>query len=282
MARRKFYPPLNKRFVQSVEGYDVYTVDAFAIRNAAQPDEEFDNVAIHDDFPDIIARGTIWTAQATWDKEGRFFTANAVTELKAVDSGKSKSDAYDAGIAAEQRLRKKETGITYRDGRPHRKVPDEIYVSRYCNLSDEKEKTHVWIVEGHLVRCYYKTDYTEGGHGYVYPWIPHGQIWIERSIEKAEIPYILAHEYIESRLMRDEGLKYDEAHEQCSEMEFDLRQFKARAKFPGLSRRRLTKDQMVTLTRPEFFEYVKKYYKRGVLRRVQTLVSDAASKVFTR
>jgi hypothetical protein len=35
MARRKFNPPLNKRFVETVEGYDVYTVDAFAIRNAA-------------------------------------------------------------------------------------------------------------------------------------------------------------------------------------------------------------------------------------------------------
>jgi hypothetical protein len=279
MARRKFHPPLNKRFVRTVEGFDVYTVDAFAIRNAAQPDEEFDNVAIHGDFPDIIPEGAIWTARSTWEKEGRFFLANAVAELKALESKKTKSDAYDAGIAAEQRLRQKETGIAYRDGRPHRRVPDEIYVSHYCHLSDEQEETEVWIVAGHLVRCYYKTDYTEGGHGYVYPWIPHGQIWIERSIEKAEVPYILAHEYIESRLMRDDGLEYDKAHELCAEMEFDLRQFKSRVKFPGLSRRRLTKDQMNVITRPDFFEYVEKRYKRGMLRRVKALISDAASKV---
>jgi hypothetical protein len=282
MARRTFHPPLNKRFVQTVEGYDVYTVDAFAIRNAAQPDEEFDNIAVHDDFPDIIPEGAIWTAQSTWRKEGRFFVANAVAELKALEARKSKSDAYDVGIAAEQRLREQETGIKYRDGRPHRKVPDEIYVRRYCELHDEKETTEVWIVAGHLVRCYYKTDYTEGGHGYVYPWIPRGQIWIERSIDEAEIPYILAHEYIESRLMRDDGLEYDKAHELCSEMEFDLRMGKSRAKFPGLSRRKLKKEQMPALTTREFFAYVQKHYKHGVLRRIKALVSDAASRVLSK
>lgn len=40
----------------------------------------------------------------------------------------------------------------------------------------------VWRIDGHLVRCYYKTDYTEGGHGYVYPWCPRNEIWIEKDI----------------------------------------------------------------------------------------------------
>ncbi len=279
MSRRRFRPALGKRRVANANGYDVYTINAYAIRNAAEPDEEFGNVATHEDFPDLIPRDEIWTVEATYAKEGRFFIANAVAELESLAKGESKSDAFDAGVAAERRLREEITGIKVRDGRPHGRVPPHLRVRLFCRLSDDIGSTDVWLVDGCLVRSTYKTDYTEGGHGYVYPWVPKGEIWVEQCIDREELPYIIAHEYIEMRLMREKRLKYDRAHRICAEMEFDLRKGPSRAKFPGLSRRCLTKGDLPLLTKPEFFGYVEKNYVHSVLRRLQSLVAGVASAI---
>src|SRR3981081_968690 len=114
MSHRKFNPPLQKSFAGTFDGYDVFTVNALAIRNASQADDEFDNVATHDDFPDVIPHGVIWTAPATWATEGRFFVANAVAKLKAKKAGKSEDEAFDAGDRADRALRERATGVKYR------------------------------------------------------------------------------------------------------------------------------------------------------------------------
>src|SRR5438067_959895 len=80
-----------------------------------------------------------------------------------------------------------------------------------------------WLVDGNMVRSLYKTDYTEGGHGYVYRWVPKQEIWVEKDLDRWELPFIVSHEYLELRLMRDLGIEYDKAHEICSKVEFDLR-----------------------------------------------------------
>jgi hypothetical protein len=107
----------------------------------------------------------------------------------------------------------------------------------------------------------------EGGHGYVYPWVPRGEIWVERDLDEAEVPFILAHEYTELRLMRDAGMSYDRAHEASSRVEFDLRKPPTRAAFPGFGRRRPGKADLPHLTAPEYFEYVTRHYLRGRARR---------------
>lgn len=127
MSKRHFNPPLNKRFVNTLDGYDIYTVNSFAIRNATEPDEEFDNIAIHNDFPDLIPKNQIWTYDATYKREGKFFLANAIAELNSLQNGKSQDEAYEAGLKAERQLRENITGVKFRNGRPHRRVPSEIY-----------------------------------------------------------------------------------------------------------------------------------------------------------
>lgn len=280
MSKRRFKPPLNKTFVGTQQDYSIYTVNAAAIRNAAQPDEEFDNIAIHSDFPDLIGDDEIWTAESTFKREGQFFIANAIAELDALNAGKSKTDAYEAGLEAEQKLREQQTGIKFRDGKPHRHVPDELYRRRYCLLPDKDGAVEIWLVDGCLVRCYYKTDYTEGGHHLVYPWVPEKELWVESNLMAEEIPYIVAHEYTERRIMRDDEIDYDRAHEIAAEMEFDLRKAAARAEFPGLSRRRLKREDLPKLASRDFAEYVEREYVHNLVRRTRALVSDAVSKVF--
>jgi hypothetical protein len=257
---RRYDPPLRKKFAGSLAGFTLYTINAFAVRNAARQDEEFTNFATYHDFPDAIPTDEIWLARQSFPREGQFFVANAIAQLQAEAKGASEETAATIGAKVERRLRKRVLGIPYRAGRPHRHIPGKLYVQPYLQIPDEKFPVDVWIVDGCLVRSMYKTDYTEGGHGYVYPWCPRHEIWIEEDLDRAERPYILAHEYTELRLMRDQQLDYDTAHAICVRVEFDLRKGPRRARFPGLSHHQLTKRDFAKLARPEYFEFVKKQY----------------------
>jgi hypothetical protein len=264
MSQNHFHPKLNKRRVLTYADYTVYAVNGLAVRNVAKPDEEFGSFATKDEFPDLIPAGEIWISEKNAPREGIFFIANALTQLKRQEAGLSQSKAYDEGIEVERQLREKLNGVEFRDGKPHKKVPDAIYLKHYTTLPDPKEPVDIWLVDGNLVRSYYKTDYTEGGHGYVYPWVPKPEIWIEDGVDHREIPYIAAHEYIERRLMRDAGLEYDHAHEICSTVEFDMRKHGEVERYVAPRRRKLHKSDLPRLTSQELFLYVlQNYVKQG-------------------
>jgi len=259
MAVTHYRPKLHKRLILTHTDYTVYSVNALTVRNAAKPDEEFGNFATCDDFPDLIPKGEIWISEKIAAREGVFFIANALTQLARQAAGAT-DKAYDDGIQVEQQLREKINGVAFRDGKPHKHVPDEIYLEAYITLPDPQGPVEVWLIDGNLARSYYKTDYTEGGHGYVYPWVPKPQIWVEDGVDHREIPYITAHEYLERRLMRDAGLGYDHAHEVCSTVEFDLRKNAPVKQFLASGRRKIHKRDLPRLTTPEIFDYVLKHY----------------------
>ncbi len=261
MSRSHFDPPLNKKRVLTHADYTVYSVNGLAVRNAAQPDEEFGNFATRDEFADLIPGGEIWISEKLAPREGVFFIANALTQRKRLAEGAT-DKAYDDGLEVERHLREKLNGITFRDGKPHKQVPDAVYLEPYVVLPDPQGPVKVWVADGNLIRSYYKTDYTEGGHGYVYPWVPRPEIWVEDGVDRRELPFIVSHEYLERRLMRDEELDYDTAHAVCSRVEFDLR--KARGATPLLvsGRRKLHKKDLARLTSDEVFQYVLRNYVR--------------------
>ena len=256
-----YSPKLCKRRVLTHADYTVYSVNALTVRNAAKPDEEFGNFATAGDFPDLIPEGEIWISEKIAAREGMFFIANALTQLSRQEAG-ANDQAYDDGIAVEQMLREKINGIAFRDGKPHQRVPDAIYLEPYITLPDPQGPVHVWRIDGNLARSYYKTDYTEGGHGYVYPWVPRAEIWIEDGVDHREMPFITAHEYLERRLMRDAGMEYDPAHEVCSTVEFDLRKNEPVKMFLAPGRRKVRKADLPKLTGQEIFDYVLKHYEK--------------------
>ena len=261
MGQNHFEPKLNKKRVLNHEEHTVYSVNGFAVRNFARADEEFGNFATQDDFPDLIPRSEIWISEKLAAREGVFFIANALTECKWKAGGAAER-AYDEGLEMERALREKLNGVEFRDGKPHKRVPSAIYIEHYIDLPDPEGPVKVWIVDGNLVRSYYKTDYTEGGHGYVYPWVPRREIWIEDGVDRRELPFIVCHEYLERRLMRDERLDYESAHAICSRVEFELR--KARGATPLLAtrRRKLHKKDLIRLSKDEVFQFVQRRYVR--------------------
>ena len=262
MAPYHYRPKLHKRRVLCHADFMVYAVNGLAVRNVAQPDEEFGNFATKEDFPDLIPEGEIWISQKLCAKEGIFFIVNARTQQKYQAEGGSAEKAYDDGLEVERLLREKLNGVVFRDGKPHKKVPAAIYLEHYLTLADPEGLVEVWLVDGNLVRSYYKTDYTEGGHGYVYPWVPRPQIWIEDGVDHREVPFILSHEYLERRLMRDEGLDYDTAHDICSRVEFELRKGKGAAPLLVSGRRKLARGDLSRLTAHEVLAYVVRTYVR--------------------
>jgi hypothetical protein len=256
-----FSPKLHKKRVLSHADYTVYSVNGLAVRNFAQPDEEFGNFAAHDDFSRLIPKGEIWLSEKLVPTEGVFFIANALTQLSRQAAGATEK-SYEDGCEVERALREKINGIEFRDGKPHKRPPDEIYLEHYITLPDPQGPVEVWLIDGNLARSYYKTDYTQGGHGYVYPWVPRPQIWVENGADRRELPFIISHEYTERRLMRDAGLSYDKAHEICSKVEFKLRKGEGAAPLLGAAHRKLSKTDLPRLTEEEMYQYVLKTYVR--------------------
>lgn len=260
MARNHFQPKLNKKRLLTHVDYTVYSVNGFTVRDVAKPDEEFGCFAMSKEFPTLIPRDEIWISEKLAQKEGVFFIVNALTRLRRQADGLTEDHAYDEALQVERMLREKLNGVEFRYGKPHKRVPDEIYLSHYATIPDPEEPVEVWLVDGNLVRSYYKTDYTEGGHGYVYPWVPRPEIWIEDGVDHREIPYIVCHEYLERRLMRDAGLGYDHAHDVCSSVEFNLRRNERVKLFLAPGRRKIHKKDLQRLPSEELFSYVRQHY----------------------
>lgn len=261
MSKAKPGVGLNKRYVTTLRGYRVCTVDAFGIRSLTRHDEEFTNFAIHTDFPTLIPAGEVWVDARLFESEGIFCLADAMVHLKKLEEGLPEDEAYQAGVKAERLLREQLVGVKFRGGKPHRRTPSKVYINHYVTLPDPAGPVEARLVDGNLVRSLYRTDYVEGGHGYVYPWVPKGEIWLEQGVALGELPFVLAHEYTELRLMRDKGLQYDPAHAIAAKVEFALREGDELRDLLAPGGRAFTKADLPRLTTDEFFAAVRRRYR---------------------
>lgn len=83
--------------------------------------------------------------------------------------------------------------------------------------------------------------------------MPKGQIWVEKGIARAEIPFMVSHEYLELRLMRDRGMGYDKAHEAAAKVEFALREGDGIKSMLAPKAGPLAESDLPGPTTPEFF-----------------------------
>jgi hypothetical protein len=216
---------VNKEKLGSYSGYEVYLVSEEDIRNIKLEYEEFTNFAIHDQFESLIPKNEIWIGKEVSEGERKFFINNAVKLYNLINSGVDIAEAYDKALMYEKSLREKSCGIKRSTAKSEKNPPKELYVEQYGKIGND---ITVWIVNGKIVRDLYKTDYVEGGHGFIYSWIPKNEIWIEKDIEEDEMPFILYHEYVELKLMRDKDMDYEDAHEIAAKKEFEMRKEKSK------------------------------------------------------
>lgn len=100
-------------------------------------------------------------------------------------------------------------------------VVEEITLSRkeefIYDLSIDKNRTFV-LSSGITVHN------TTGGNQGRYKFVPSDEIWIEDTMSPSDIVPCIVHEFIESVLMTNEGLTYDDAHEKANKVEQKVRE----------------------------------------------------------
>jgi hypothetical protein len=214
---------LKPKFYDNYDKYQVYLVNDAEFRSLSPAAEEFAGFATSHDQK-FVPKHQIWISDKVSDKDRFFYINNALAQLRKMEEGKSCSEAYDYAIKLERKLREQVDHIEFQPHADGDQIPKAVYKAKYGEMNDGGEQIPVWIINGEMVRDLYRTDYVEGGHGYVYRWIPKSEIWIEDCVREEEIPYILIHEFVERELMKYQHMKYAQAHSIAAKVEFIHRQ----------------------------------------------------------
>ena len=80
----------------------------------------------------------------------------------------------------------------------------------------------VWLVDGSMIRKHFDVDFTSGGHGYRYLYVPIGEIWIDNALNAEDIRPTVWHEFVERHLMQ-RGWGYNDGHDYAARVEIGIR-----------------------------------------------------------
>ena len=210
--------PYIKKFAE-VSGFTVWIVDGDYIRDNI--DEEFTNYGQNYQFK-FIPKKELWVDKERVGSEYKYYVNSMLTINRLLAKGVSRGEAIKISDKEERSERAKSALVKKRIAL--KKYPKKLIDSVHKDLLQKysTKKIRIWIVSGELVRSLFFLDFTEGGHGYVYSFIPKNEIWIDDDIELDEIKFVLLHELHERRLM-SKGMKYDRSHKASSRIEYYCR-----------------------------------------------------------
>jgi hypothetical protein len=195
----------------------VWVVDGSYIRGHI--DEEFTNFGQHYRYP-YIPLDEFWIDQEAKHDEREFFIQHLLTEYVLMSKGMPYEQALPEADKRE-RIERRRGGDVRKLTQNGKKLPDGHDV--HDRLWKELESgLKVWIVNGRLVRSVFDIDFTEGGHDYVYEFVPENEVWIDDAIIEKERPYVLIHELHERNRMSG-GWPYSKAHAESSQIEYRCR-----------------------------------------------------------
>lgn len=211
--------PLKLPYLQKDEirgNFQVWIVDGSYIRGKI--DEEFTNFGQHYRFP-YIPENEFWIDHEAKHDERKFFIEHMIVENNLMAKGLPYEKAIVQADLKERSERRKAGDLRHTVPKDTLPDPASVHERLWKKLENG---VSVWIVNGRLVRSIYDIDYTEGGHDYVYEFVPENEIWIDDAIIEAERGYILLHELHERNLMA-QGLPYSKAHADSSRIEYICR-----------------------------------------------------------
>lgn len=208
-------PYINK--ITEIAGLTVYNVDGNYIRNKIN--REFTNFGQHYRFP-CVPRNELWIDKESDQGETRFYIDHMLVERRLMANGMK----YEKAIVIADKIEKKEREKTklYKKlirEKKIKKIPDEVYVKKIKRYSNG---LNVFIVNGEVVRDLYFIDFTEGGHEFVYDFVPEGEVWLDDDLKPIERKFVLVHELHERNLMK-KGMEYHHAHHSASIIEYKCR-----------------------------------------------------------
>jgi len=182
----------------------IYIVDGFAIRKDL--DEEFTNFGQHFRFK-CIPEYEFWLDKEASPNERKFYIDHLLIEWKLMKEGVSYKEACTRADERERAERKRHE----KNNNVHLKIIGKV-----------KDKIKIWTISGKTVRDSLDIDFTEGGHDYVYSYVPKDEVWIDNDVTEKEKPYVILHELFERKLMK-KGYDYNNAHVKASEIEWKAR-----------------------------------------------------------
>ncbi len=197
-------------------GISIWIVDGVYVRSHI--DIEFTNYGQHYNFK-FIPKNEFWIDKEESPDELEFFVAHLSIEHRLMAKGVSYDKALEAADKAELAERKKSGDLKKLTGDGDLPDPRKVHVRLWKKL---ESPVSVWIVDGRLVRSVFDVDFTEGGHDYVYEFVPTNEVWIDNDLAEIERPYVLLHELHERNLMA-KGWDYNRAHEESSRIELHAR-----------------------------------------------------------
>jgi hypothetical protein len=194
----------------------IWIVDGTYVRTHL--DEEFTNYAQHYAFA-CVPPNEFWLDQEASNDEQRFFIDHLLVEHRLMENGVPYDDALERADKIEMSERKKAGDVEKLTKGGNLPDPKKVHVRLWKKI---ESGVSIWIVDGRLVRSVFDIDFTEGGHDYVYEFVPENEVWIDNDLEELERPYVLLHELHERNLMA-KGWTYSNAHEDASKLEYYYR-----------------------------------------------------------
>jgi hypothetical protein len=207
-------------YIEKVEEHgnlQVWIVDGAYIRGNI--DEEFTNFGQHYRYP-YIPRNELWIDREARNGERQFFIDHLLVEHRLMAKGMPYEKALVLADSAERKERRRAGDLKLLTDKGQ-KLPDGKEVHEWLWRKLESDLS-IWIVSGRLVRSGFDIDFTEGGHDYVYEFVPQNEVWIDDDIEEAERGYVLLHELHERNRMV-QGWPYNKAHAESSRFEYRCR-----------------------------------------------------------
>jgi hypothetical protein len=188
-----------------ISNFKVWIVDGNYIRNNINI--EFTNCGQNLDF-DFIPKDELWLDKEANSGEEKYFIDSMIIIHRLYREGINMKKAIRITNKIEKRERSRSTlmqsMIKFKGNK--KLLIEKIKIKQIEKYSNDNVKA--WIVNGELVRDFFYLDFTEGGHGYVYNFIPKDEVWIDDDISSKELKFVLLHELHERNLM-SKGWCYD-------------------------------------------------------------------------
>lgn len=204
--------------LDKVDECTVWEVDGNFIRNNI--DREFTNFGQHYRFR-FIPTFEFWIDKEHHPNELKFYIDHLMKEWHLMREGMDYDSALEISDRVEKAARLKDdflTKVTEKVTTLFDIVPAETYVKKLGTFGD----VEVCLVDGKIVRDLYFIDFTEGGHHFVYDFVPYNEVWIDDDLSKDEREFVLLHELHERYLM-SQGMDYNHAHRSSSIIEYKCR-----------------------------------------------------------
>jgi len=212
--------PLKIPYIEKLEergGISIWLVDGTYIRSRIN--EEFTSCGQHYHC-NYIPENEIWIEKALSKDEWRFCIDHMLVERRLMATGTSYDNALEAADKEERKERRR-SGDMRKLTRGGKELPDpkEVHIRLWKKLENG---VSVWVVNGRFVRSVFDVDFVEGGHDYVYEFVPENEVWIDDDTEEKERGFILLHELHERNLMA-KSWTYEKAHADSSRLEYHCR-----------------------------------------------------------